>query len=527
MCGSSSPLRGPRWGLFLIYLVLGFLGCNGASSASEGPWFGVAPPEEHEAGTEPLASLFADLGMAPLGQHLPAAMDRYRDIRGEEVHGHVRDFCQISEESRLAGDRLWGRIAGTRFERKAAELVRRELQSYGLKDVRVEDVPRSPQWWPLEWEVTLLGDPAYGDGTRDYVFTSAFPAEPSPSTPERGLEAELVYVGLGRPVDLVGRDLKGKIAVLLSRVAQSTFAHSGRGVPPSLVEAGAVGVLTLVNTPGNLLFKLQGTGAPPVPAFTLGGEDGAFLEEVLARAGNDHRLRARLRLVAETREGWETQNTLGLLPGRGDEYVVLSAHLDAYFQGASDNASGLATLLALARHFAAREEPLRRNLLFVATGGHHAGSVGVQHVVDHYPEVLKKTVFDLNCEHTSAILVRSNDGRSLTTANTESPKSVGITNASPRLTELLSTALDRYGVVVNSRVTTRAPGDAGRFARNGTPVVQLIESNYWYHSSGDTPETLTPRGLERTARAFAHFLDAVDKVSRDELEAGAVGMSSR
>jgi hypothetical protein len=330
-----------------------------------------------------------------------------------------------------------------------------------------------------------------------------------------------VYVGLGRPVDLVGRDLKGKIAVLHSSVAQSTFSHSGRGVPPNLIKAGAVGVITIVNVPGNVLSMIQGSGSPDAPCFTIGGTDGAFLEDVIARGGTANKLKARMKLKVESKQGWQSQNTIGLIAGQTDEYVLVTAHLDAYFDGASDNATGLATMIALAKHYSRKGAPRpKRNLVFVATGGHHAASVGVANFVAAHRDIINKAVIDLNCEHTAAILVRSDDGRNLTPANTESPKGLGVTNFSPLLIKHMTEALDRYGVVTSSRPTTRAPGDAGGFVRAGLPVVQLIESNYWYHTSGDTAATITASGLERTARAYALFLDRVDSSSRAELQRG-------
>lgn len=479
-------------------------------------WLGVPVPDSGPDGRAPLRAVYDDLGMSPLSLRLPKSEDKYTDIAGATIYERMKVFCDISEQSRLAGDPLWGRISGTRWELAAAEYVEAQFKEFGLEDVRIEKFPRSPQWWPAEWELTLIGP-----GGETFTFPSAYPASPSPSTPPEGLEAELAYVGLGRPVDVVNVDLRGKIAVVHSAVWYSTFSHTARGTAPRLIESGAAGVITLMNTPGNLLFHIQGTGSPDAPAFTLGGDDGEFLENVITKVGGANKLRARMQLKVESKEGWQAQNTYGVVRGEMDEYIVITAHLDAYFQGASDNASGLATMLTLAEHFGRRGAPKpRRNLLFVATGGHHAASVGAAHVVSDYPEVMKKTVLVLNCEHTAAILLRSADGRSFLAANTESPKALGITNASPLLTRFMAEALDRYGVAAASKPTTSAPGDAGAFIRAGMPVVQLIESNFWYHASGDTPETITPQGLERTARAYAMFIDLVNGAARAELEGG-------
>jgi hypothetical protein len=54
------------------------------------------------------------------------------------------------------------------------------------------------------------------------------------------------------------------------------------------------------------------------------------------------------------------------------------------------------------------------------------------------------------------------------------------------------------------------------------PTVVLIETLAWYHTTADTPDLIPPIGLERTAKAFAFFLDKVDGTSRVELERAAL-----
>ena len=73
-----------------------------------------------------------------------------------------------------------------------------------------------------------------------------------------------------------------------------------------------------------------------------------------------------LGLAAELRPSWQGKNVIGLVPGRTDEYVLITAHLDGYFEAANDNAGGVAAALALAKFFAdpARPAPAR-NLLFI------------------------------------------------------------------------------------------------------------------------------------------------------------------
>lgn len=76
------------------------------------------------------------------------------------------------------------------------------------------------------------------------------------------------------------------------------------------------------------------------------------------------------------------RNVLGMLPGRGKGWVMITAHYDhlgrmganTLFPGANDNASGVAMLLTLAEWF--KQHPIKHNILFVAFAGEEAGLLG-------------------------------------------------------------------------------------------------------------------------------------------------------
>ena len=86
-----------------------------------------------------------------------------------------------------------------------------------------------------------------------------------------------------------------------------------------------------------------------------------------------------------------TENVLGFLPGSvpelSDQIVVFTAHYDhlgtnpelegdTIFNGAWDNASGVASIIALAEAFASMDEAPRRSLLFLACAGEESGLLG-------------------------------------------------------------------------------------------------------------------------------------------------------
>jgi Zn-dependent M28 family amino/carboxypeptidase len=102
--------------------------------------------------------------------------------------------------------------------------------------------------------------------------------------------------------------------------------------------------------------------------------------------------------VAFERQTLESQNVVGILPGADpklkNEYVALSAHLDhvgkgepingdPIYNGAMDNASGIATLIEAARAFAEKKQRFRRSVIFLAVTAEEHGLKGSRYYAAH------------------------------------------------------------------------------------------------------------------------------------------------
>src|SRR5205807_9662875 len=84
--------------------------------------------------------------------------------------------------------------------------------------------------------------------------------------------------------------------------------------------------------------------------------------------------------------------------------VFVMAHTDGFFEGAMDNASGVAMLMDIARHYAAIPQSQRpRTLVFAGTPDHHHGEAGLSQIRDHYD--WSKVAFIVNAEHPSQTLL--------------------------------------------------------------------------------------------------------------------------
>ncbi|MBW3544523.1 MAG: M20/M25/M40 family metallo-hydrolase [Bacteroidetes bacterium] len=105
-----------------------------------------------------------------------------------------------------------------------------------------------------------------------------------------------------------------------------------------------------------------------------------------------------------------TQNVVGVLPGKnpGSGLLVFSAHYDhlgrmgqkVYFPGANDNASGIAMLLSLAKHFSQPANQPEQDILFVAFGAEEAGLLGSSYFVQNPLVPLENISFMINLDIT-------------------------------------------------------------------------------------------------------------------------------
>lgn len=101
---------------------------------------------------------------------------------------------------------------------------------------------------------------------------------------------------------------------------------------------------------------------------------------------------------------YETRNVIGYIEGTEcpDSFLVVTAHYDhlgamgnkTFFPGANDNASGVAMLLTLAKHF--KQNPQKYSIVFVALAAEEVGLIGAKFFVEHPLVDLKMIVFLIN-----------------------------------------------------------------------------------------------------------------------------------
>ncbi len=204
-------------------------------------------------------------------------------------------------------------------------------------------------------------------------------------------------------------------------------------------------------------------------------------------------------------ESVRTYNVVGVLegtdPSRRNEYVVVGAHVDhiswpdktQIYNGASDNASGVATVLEVARRFAADRPP--QSMLFTLFSAEEVGKLGSLAFVDLMSEAEADLLAYINID----------DVGHLETESTGRPI-IGLLHGNLKCPVLIETALE-IGATVDLAVTdidrkksfTRS--DHYSFFAAGLPVLFFTSGFEYdeYHQPTDVPNTLDYQQLARVA----------------------------
>ncbi len=216
--------------------------------------------------------------------------------------------------------------------------------------------------------------------------------------------------------------------------------------------------------------------------------------------GNGGNCRARLHL-ATTQVPGRAANLIAELPGRSDEWVVLSAHYDGHdlAQSAIDNASGVVVALTVAQAVAARSGDLHRGLRLCLFSAEEWGLIGSQLYVE-----------DLSAAERAAITLNVN-----LDSVAGAPGLTALTSGFPRLEPWLARLADRMGEELALHPPLLRNLDHYNFAQAGIPALRLVAgfddpgSNLRHIlSPGDTVDKVTPQELRRAADLVAEIVFA-------------------
>ncbi|HEV2017330.1 MAG TPA: M28 family peptidase [Gemmatimonadaceae bacterium] len=373
-------------------------------------------------------------------------------ITPQEIDAHLRF---------LSSDLLEGRAPATRGGRIAEEYIATQLQAFGVKPgvgdssyfQRVPiDVVKSD---PATIKVT-----ASGKASANLRFTDDVVVWPGSATDASSAHGELVFVGYGATApeykwdDFKGTDVRGKVLLVLVNDPPATsgepslfggkaMTYYGRWTYKyeEAERRGAAGMLIVHTTeragyPWHVVVNSNSTEhrllprdpAAPAPIGVRGWITDSAATALLAQAGlsmTDLRKRAASRdfrpvstgividaTMRNSLQHMSANNVVGVVRGIDpkvrDEYVAYSAHWDHFgigpvvsgdsiYNGAADNASGVASVLTIA-HAAAEGVKPRRSQLFVFVTAEESGLLGSAYFGQHPIVPASKIIAALNMD---------------------------------------------------------------------------------------------------------------------------------
>ena len=441
---------------------------------------------------------------------LKPGQEAYADVDGYRIKETIKKITAFSLMSLDAGELYWGRIPGTKYHKLAMDFMASEYGKLGL-DTRRQPVDLPPMWYPTSLTAS------YAAGSKSGKLLTMYPIDGTRPTPAAGITAEAVWVGVGAAPDLIGRDLKGKAVLIYSTFVPGGRSHSASdraGIFNSdtlATKAGAAMIINVMAVPGNGVFNPEGApeGPEAVPTLTISQDEGFMLRDMLA-AGEKVQLSVKLDI--ENRTGLKTENVYAVLPGVSDEEILVVTHSDGFFQGAMDNASGMATGIDIARHYAAFPKAQRpRTMVFLAIPDHHHGEHGRALVIKTHD--WSKVALILNVEHTSQTLLYMVN-QDIMTSNAISARR-WYASGSPAFQQLVKKTLQDFNVSVY-KVPERGAGGSLGALTPFAPAFHIID-HVIYHTTLDTPELVPAVGLAYSARAFLKIFDEANKMTKADL----------
>ncbi|MBI4647450.1 MAG: M28 family peptidase [Bacteroidia bacterium] len=418
----------------------------------------------------------------------------------------------------------FGRNAGTIYDRMTGIYIKDKLIEYGMQEVWIDTFELCNwQWFPDEMELTLIGGSSPGVPLQDTIFEHIISVG-SNNTSISGIEGELIYANLCEPSDLAGLDLTERIVLVRTLPdmqhpldsSQKNFFHHTIMDNIGNITGGAYGIPVgiivipwLAGAPLDLNVAKTNGNCNGIPNLQISYGEGAYLINVIQSSGADLP-NVRMNIQGQWgKYGLYTQNVIGSLQGNGvsDKWIIFQAHIDGYLSAANDNASGLAALLDLARHYGQINQFERNyNMMFVATAAHHNGpGCGSTTFSQMYDTILIKTERIFNIEHIASNSLYPDD----TVMHV-----LFVTDMNPDIINYWQEGFTLFGdnLKICLTISDGYQADLFPYETLNVPASMLFEPYFfWYHTNHDTPENISPDHIESVTKIYAFVTDKLNE----------------
>lgn len=204
-------------------------------------------------------------------------------------------------------------------------------------------------------------------------------------------------------------------------------------------------------------------------------------------------------------------NLIGYIKGKSEKVIIISAHFDhvginnsEIFNGADDNASGVAAILASAKYFT-ENKPLN-TLLFVAFDAEEMGLQGAYSFLNNPPIPKELIKININLD-----MVSHNDKSELYAAGTFK---------TPAIKDIIQHADQNTGISIKfghdrpdmGKDDWTMQSDHGPFAKENLPFLYFgVEDHNDYHKPSDDFENINPNFFYSASTAILKSIINIDK----------------
>jgi hypothetical protein len=236
------------------------------------------------------------------------------------------------------------------------------------------------------------------------------------------------------------------------------------------------------------------------------GTDGFFQEFTVSKPSNPHEEA----VIGTDGAGITGRNVIAYLDKKAEKTIVIGAHFDhlgmggqgslhrgdsAIHNGADDNASGTAALLALAKVF--KYETLKSNILFVAFSGEENGLWGSNYFVKNPTLDLKTINYMINMD----MVGRLNEEKSL---------AIYGVGTSPSFSKVLD-PINADSLKLVPSESGVGPSDHTSFYLQDLPVLHFFTGQHAdYHKPSDDADKINYEGLVQVVRYISRLVAQLD-----------------
>ncbi|WBW96498.1 M28 family metallopeptidase [Oceanirhabdus sp. W0125-5] len=420
------------------------------------------------------------------------------DIDGDLMLGTIKE---------LASEKYDGRLTGTEGNKLATEYIRNQFNELGLDTL--EGVDEYFQYYDqtvayLKWlpKMNILNK--NGEIIKELKFLKDFNVKANADFKISGtVKGEIISLKDIKEFNNNKEDLQGKIAIipynLFRNQTVQEFFTSG--------DSKALGVIrenSFRNEEEYSFFKnvhfYEGKDEyrnKELPMFADADMDAINILIEEGKKGNLVELSFEYNIEEKT-----IANVIGVIPGTDedlkDDYLIISGHFDhtgnnfngTYNPGASDNASGIASMIEIARTIKYNNIPPRRPILFIAFNGEENGLCGSRFFASNSGLDMKKVTM-INID--------------MIANNSNGPLYIGAVSMSQLAKDLIKIAKDMD--IPYKLDLVKYYSDHTHIQTEGGEAVSLVElEQEEYHTPNDTIDVIEKADLEQVVALVLRYI---------------------